>query len=138
MPSQSPESHVGAVLSAFEALNRGDLDAALAQTHPEAEFDWMDSNAPYAEVMSGRAGARTRLEEFFAMWDELRWTPEELVEVDGGHVIAVTHVRARGRDGIELDARGAWLWSFRDGVAVRVKLCQTKESALDTLRAESA
>jgi ketosteroid isomerase-like protein len=124
-------ANAAAVLRAFDALNRRDLDDAFALVHPEAEFDWMESNAPYAEEVSGRHPARGRLEEFFGMWETLRWTPEELTEPDDSHVVAVTRIVARGRDGIELDAVGAWLWRFgEDGRAVFVKLCQTREDAL--------
>ncbi len=120
----------------FEALNERDVEGALALFHPDAEFDWLDSYAPYAERLTDRERVRAPLREFFAMWEELHWSPEEMVEVEGGHVIAVTHVRARGREGIELDARGAWLWTIRDGLASRVKLCQTKEDALALLEEE--
>lgn len=52
-------------------------------------------------------------------------------EIEPAHVIAATHVRARGRDGIESEAHGAWLWTFQeDGRASRVKLCQSKADAL--------
>lgn len=129
-------ANVAVVLEAYSALNRRDIDGALALAHPDTEFDWTDSMAPYAEDFLGSDRARSRLTEFFAMWEDLHWTLEEVSELEGDHVIAVTRVRARGRDGIEMDARAAWLWTLRDGLVSRVKLCQTKEDALARLAEE--
>jgi ketosteroid isomerase-like protein len=129
-------ANAGAVLATYDALNRRDVDGALALVHPEAELDWTESLAPYAEDLRDREGARTFITEFFAMWEHLHWTLGEVLEVDGGHVVAVTRVRARGRDGIEMDTHSAWLWTLRDGLVSRIKLCQTKEDALATLAAE--
>ena len=130
------DANVAAVRDVYDALNRRDIDAALARAHPDAEFDWTDSLAPYAADFRGRDRARANLTEFFAMWEELHWTVEEISELAGGHVVSVTRVRARGRADIEMDARGAWLFTFRDGLAARIKLCQTKADALAVLRAE--
>jgi ketosteroid isomerase-like protein len=35
-----------------------------------------------------------------------------------------------GRDGIEVQARTAWIWTLRDGMIVRVCLFQDKQEAL--------
>ena len=50
---------------------------------------------------------------FVEAFDELRWDPEEIIEVDESRLIAVNHVRMRGRgSGIEVDAMGAQLWTI--------------------------
>jgi hypothetical protein len=36
-----------------------------------------------------------------------------------------------GRDGIELQARGIWLWTIRAGVVVRLCLYQERKEALE-------
>jgi ketosteroid isomerase-like protein len=36
-----------------------------------------------------------------------------------------------GRDGIDLQARGTWLWTIRDGVVVRLCLYQERQEALE-------
>ena len=38
---------------------------------------------------------------------------------------------ARGRDGIEVQARGIWVWTIRDGSIVRVCLYQERHEALE-------
>jgi hypothetical protein len=38
---------------------------------------------------------------------------------------------ARGRDGIEVQARGVWVWTIRDGSIVRACLYQELQDALE-------
>ena len=38
---------------------------------------------------------------------------------------------ARGRDGIEVQARGIWVWTIRDGSIVRACLFQDRQEALE-------
>jgi ketosteroid isomerase-like protein len=38
---------------------------------------------------------------------------------------------AQGRDGIEVQARGIWVWTIRTGSIVRVCLYQDREEALE-------
>jgi len=37
----------------------------------------------------------------------------------------------RGRDGIEVQARGAWVWTFRDGSVARVTFYPERQDALE-------
>ena len=40
----------------------------------------------------------------------------------------------RGRDGVEVQARGAWLITFRGGQQTSLTLYQTKQEALEAAR----
>ena len=40
----------------------------------------------------------------------------------------------RGRDGIEVEAKGAWLWTIRDGTMAGLCLYQETEEALAAAR----
>jgi hypothetical protein len=64
----------------------------------------------------------------------LRWDPEEIIDVDDFRVIAVNHVRMRGREsGVEVDAVGAQLWTISEGKSRRLKLYQSKAEALEAV-----
>jgi len=54
----------------------------------------------------------------------------ELIEV-GEHVVVPWTLRGAGRDGIEVEARSTWLCTIRDGLIVRICLCQEREEALE-------
>ena len=64
----------------------------------------------------------------------MRWDPEEIIDVDDFRVIAVNHVRMRGREsGVEADAVGARLWTISEGKSRRLKLYQSKAEALEAV-----
>jgi hypothetical protein len=44
----------------------------------------------------------------------MRWEPEEFIEA-GGQLVTPITVYNRGRDGIEVRTRVAWVWAFVTG-----------------------
>jgi ketosteroid isomerase-like protein len=111
-----------------------DLDAAMDLVHPEADFDWSDSRAPYRGRFRGHGEVTRAFQAMIDAWDE--WLPEfeEVIEVDRETVLIVTHVRARGKEsGVPVEARGASVWSVRDGQVIGAKLFQSKDEALRAL-----
>ena len=54
---------------------------------------------------------------------------ERIEKVAEGTIVVGSHLRARGREGIEVDAHGGQLWRLRDGLVVRVTLFQSFEEA---------
>jgi ketosteroid isomerase-like protein len=114
-----------------------DMDAALDLVDPEAVFDWSDSRAPYRGVFRGHGEMRTAFQLMIDAWDD--WHPEfeEVVEVGPETVLIATHVRARGKgSGVPVEARGASVWSVRDGRVTSAKLFQSKAEALAALGRE--
>jgi ketosteroid isomerase-like protein len=105
------------------AINRGDWDAVFQDVAPDAEFDWSRSLGPYRGVY-GPAQIRRRLvDEFSGTFESIRI--EEMDFLDAGeHVLAPFVFSLKGRDGIEITARGSWVWTIRDGMVVRVCLYQ--------------
>ena len=116
------QENVEIVKAVGDAINRGDWDAVFLDVAPDAEFDWSRSLGPYRGV---HEPAQIRLR----LVDEFSGTFESIgVEMDfldaGEHVLAPFVFSLKGRDGIETTARGSWVWTFRDRVAVRVCLYQ--------------
>ena len=65
-------------------------------------------------------------------WDEVRIELiGEPVEVEDGLLIAENVAHLRGRDGIEVQARSAWLITIRDHKQTSLTLYQTKQEALE-------
>jgi hypothetical protein len=73
-----------------------DLDVARNLIHPEADFDWSDSRAPYHGHFKGHAELTRAFEVLMDAWDE--WDPqfEEVIEVDRDTVLIVTHIQSKG------------------------------------------
>jgi ketosteroid isomerase-like protein len=59
----------------------------------------------------------------------MRWEPEEFIEA-GGQLVTPITVYNRGRDGIEVRTRVAWLWAFRDRRVARITFFQNRSEAL--------
>jgi ketosteroid isomerase-like protein len=109
----------------------GDLDATLECIHDEVVFDWSDSIGPFAGIYEGPDGMVRFWQELRDAFEEFRPEALELVEAGPESVITLDVVRGRGKgSGIEIEAQGAMLWSFRDGKIAHAKMFQTKEEAL--------
>jgi ketosteroid isomerase-like protein len=123
------EENVEIVRTAFAALNRGDLDAAFKDAAPDAEIDLtravgLDSGVYDVDEF------RRLSEEFAEGWVSVRYEVDEYLDA-GEHVVTPFTNRLLGRDGIDVQARGIWLWTIRDGVVVRLRLYQVRQDALE-------
>ena len=68
-------------------------------------------------------------EEFAKSWESVRYEADAFIEA-GEHVVTPFTNRLLGRDGVEVQARGTWLWTIRDGVITRLCLYQELQDAL--------
>jgi ketosteroid isomerase-like protein len=126
----SPEN-LEIVRRATDAYNRGDVDGLLEDWAPDAVLDWSRSRGPDAGVYRGHAEVRAFMRQFLATFAEVRIELDEPVEVEDGRVVVENISHLRGRDGIEVQARAAWLITIRDGKQTSLTLYQTRQEALD-------
>ena len=82
-------------------------------------------------VYRGADAARNWWREWYAAWDTLRFE-YELVDA-GDRVVVLLDLRLRGRStGIEFPpGKGAWVFTFRDGLIVHMKLYMSQAEALE-------
>lgn len=107
------------VTGAYDALNRGDVDGALALLAEDAEWE-EHSELPEAGTYHGIGEIRTLLESFLESWNDLHQEAEE-VRTRRNRVLVFLRLRARGRgSGVAVESRYAHLWTLRQGRAVRV------------------
>jgi ketosteroid isomerase-like protein len=126
------EENIEIVRRGFAAANRGDLEGALELWAPDAIWDWSNSRGFDAGVFRGHGEIRAFWQRFRAAFEEVRLElVDEPVEVEDGLVVAENVTYLRGRDGIEVQARSAWLVTFRDGEQTSLTLYQTKQEALE-------
>jgi ketosteroid isomerase-like protein len=108
-----------------------DLEAALECVHAEMEFDWSDSIGPFAGTYRGQDGLTRFWTEMLEAWEQFSPEMEEVIDIGPDRLITLDVVRARGKgSGVDTEARGAMLWTFREGKIVRAKMFQTKQEAL--------
>jgi ketosteroid isomerase-like protein len=112
-------------------LQRRDFDAAAAFIDDDAEFDWSNSRAPYGGVYRGHAELRAMWQLWLEAWEEWETEMVDPTEVDTETVVVATRVKARGKgSGVPVAARGASVWTVRNGKVIRAKLFQSKAEAL--------
>jgi ketosteroid isomerase-like protein len=120
------------VRALFDAISRGDIDAVEESVTDDVEMDWSNSRSLLSSVHRGRDNAREALTSFLEPWESLTWDPKELIELDDDRVLAVSEIRMRGHgSGVDVSARGASIWTIRDGKAAAAKLYQSKGEALE-------
>ncbi len=125
------EENVEIVRRGFAAFNRGDLDRALEAWAPDAVWDWSNSRGFDAGVFRGHGEIRAFWQRFLAAFDEVRIELVDLLEVEDGLMIVENVAYFRGRDGVEAQARSAWLVTIRNGEQTSLTLYQTKQDALE-------
>jgi len=123
---------VDVIRNGTAAYSRGDLDAFLENWALDAVVDWSNSHGFDAGVYQGQTEIRAFIERFRGAFEaieiELIGDP---VEVRDGLWLAENLAHLRGRDGIEVQARSAWLITFRDAKQTSLTLYQTKKDALE-------
>ena len=126
------EENVEIVRRNTDALNRGDFDGFMEDWAPDAVVDWSNARGPDAGVYRGHGEVRAFAQRFFEAFEEIRIELlDDPVEVKDGLVLAENVTYFRGREGIEVEARSAWLVTFRDGEQTSLTLYQTKQEALE-------
>ena len=130
-------SNAKTVRTAYEALNAGDVDAALAALDEQAE--WHEhSELPEAGGYTGRASINRFLCNFLESWDEFHQEVEDTREAEG-KVLVMLRMRGRGKgSGIDVESRYAHVWSMRAGSATRVDAYYDIAEALAALEAARA
>ena len=117
-----------------DSFARRDLAAALRCVDRDFEFDWSNSMGPFVGTYRGHEGLTRFWTELLDAWEEFAPTAEEIIECPPARLITLDVVRARGKgSGIDMEARGAMLWTVQEGKILRVKMFQTKQEALEAV-----
>jgi ketosteroid isomerase-like protein len=106
----------------YDAVNRGDIDEALARIHPEVEvrlaMDPMEAVAGSRRELHGRDGVRKFFELLEESWEGFSVEIKEVVEGVDGRAISFETWTMRGPQGIEIDTELVDVYGFRDGLVV--------------------
>ena len=120
------------VRRAINAWNEGDPARALDMAADDMVVDFSNSIGPQKGVYRGKEEALRLFTYLFDDFDDVRWDPEEIIDVDETTVLVVTRIRSRGRgSGVVVEAVTGQLWHFRDGLGRGLTLYQSKAEALE-------
>ena len=121
--------HIAVAKRMYEARNRGDLEAVLAECDPDVEWH------PHLATLGGKpilghTGVRKYLASLKQEWESFHHEPEEFFDL-GDQVVAFLHTSARGRSsGIDIDVRVGHLLAFRNGKVLRFVTFLDRDDAL--------
>jgi ketosteroid isomerase-like protein len=119
--------------AAFEAVNRGDVDAFAACFHPDVEWEVSGERFPGFEgTYHGREGVRRWLVQALEPWDSVRVDGGEITELkDGWLVVDVLMTTRGGGSGVETQLR-MWQLFLVDGgqITKRTGPYWTRDAAL--------
>jgi len=138
-------AHEGRDLAAFIREGLGDVDPDDAAELKRLVAVWVAEDPMVRHFASdivwdataigvtGTAGGLHELaawyRDWMGLWETYVYRVVEIREADGW-IITPTDVRARGRDGIELEMRVFQLWRVRDGKVVVMRAFLTEQEAL--------
>jgi ketosteroid isomerase-like protein len=108
----------------YERWNRGDLDAILADMHPEIEFRVSGVVPGVPPVIRGRQGIEQLFRTWYSeVWDgPLQMEVEQILEIDEErHLVLITFTGRGAGSGIEVTLRYGHLITERDGLTYRVE-----------------
>jgi ketosteroid isomerase-like protein len=123
------QENVDLVRTAIDAFNRGDVDAAFQNVSPDFEYDQTRAVGIDRGVFNLER-FQALLATFTDSWESFTIGADELIDAGDEVVMPFTNV-AGGRDGIEVQARGVWVWTIRDGAIVHACLYQQRHEALE-------
>jgi ketosteroid isomerase-like protein len=113
-----PDPEAAAVLAAYAAFARGDIDLAVAGLHGQVE--WIEPEEfPYGGRRVGPAAVADYLRRPRSMWADL--VSEPAAHRRGDDIVIVHHVHGHLVDGTFRDATVADVFTFRDGMVVRMQ-----------------
>ncbi len=126
------QQNVEIVRRAIDALNRGDMDAALLSSDPEVEVDWSRSRGLTPGIHRGYEAVRAFWTNIHETFERVTVSPKEFIE-HGEHVLVPNRTRFRGREGIEVDTRSTVVVTLRDGRILRWELFQERADAFEAM-----
>ena len=129
------QENVEIVRRSLEAFARRDVEALRSLNDPGMELDWSESKGWLAGIYRGFDEALRFYEGYFQAFEATVIEPDRFIET-GESVVVPNVVQQRGRDGIEVSARGTFVFTLRDHRIIRIRLYQETDDALKAVGLE--
>jgi ketosteroid isomerase-like protein len=116
------QENVETVRRGIVAWNQRDLTAWMAEFHPDAEIDWSRSRGPLKGVYRDE-GLEVFWADFWSTFEDVQLDAHDYAEA-GSEVVVSNTAHFRGRDGIEVEARSAFVFTLQNGKITRLRMFQ--------------
>jgi uncharacterized protein len=123
------EATIAALRGAYEAFNRGDIDAALQPLDPQIE--WTEPvEFPGGGTYHGHDGVKRYLTQSRAAWAEVSSEPERFITA-GNRIVVFVHARVRPKGSNQWqDVRLADVYTVRGGKVLEMRAFADRQEAL--------
>lgn len=127
--STEQEQAIHVLREAYDAFNRGDIAAAVAQLDPQ--IDWTEpAEFPGGGTYHGQDGVAAYLTQSRAAWAEVSSEPERFITARD-RIVVFVHARVRPKGSSEWqEVRLADVYTFRNGKAVSMRAFADRQEAL--------
>jgi len=126
------QENVESMRAAIDAFNRRDGEGFGAFLANDAEIVPVRA-ALEGTVYRGPDAAAQYCAAVEESWENLRWEVEEIRD-GGSWVLVLGRIQGRGRgSGAAIDAKGAWLARFRDGLVTNFRTYPDRREALEAV-----
>ena len=126
------DDRVAIVQRFMNAISASDLEALLAESHPDGELIPLVSAWP--QPYHGHDGVREWWADLNGTWDEFTVQYEDSRELDDGALLVNIHWRARGRGGHPVvEGPSVVVFRFRDGKVLSAHVFVDERRALSSL-----
>ena len=123
------QENVEIVKAWYDAYNREDWDAMIKDAAAGFELDFSRAVGPWRGVF-GLDQIRRLMGEFRETWESAWLEPHEFIEA-GDLVVVHSTMRVKGRGGIEVVSRAAFVATIRNGACERISMYQERDEALE-------
>lgn len=133
--TDQPSANVEIVRRSLDAFAQRDVDTMRALNAPDLVLDWSASVGWLAGVYRGFDDALRFYEGYFEAFQTTVIVADRYIET-GDSVVVPNVAHQRGRDGIEVSARGTFVFTLRNRKITRICLYQETAEALRALGLE--
>jgi ketosteroid isomerase-like protein len=114
----------------LDVLDPDTLETVFGFFDPEIEVR-EDPRFPEAGVFTGPEAVRRYFEQFIESFDEFTFEAEDFIDLGDDRVLILFRLRTRGKgSGANVEARPGWIYTIRDGKAMRIEAYLERADAL--------
>jgi ketosteroid isomerase-like protein len=115
-----PQQNAEVLRMMVEPFNRGDYEDGLQYYDPDVELRPGVLTPDQQTVFRGRDGMKDFLVGATEAWESVRVERKAILEAAADRFLTLDHWVFRGRDGIEIRRDLPTVYTFRDGLIVRI------------------
>ena len=126
------QENVEIVRRSIEEWNRRDLLTWVARFPSDGEVDWSRSRSPFKGVYRGHREIEAFWDVFWSTWEDVQIEPHDFTEA-GSEVVVCNTAHMRGREGIEVSAKTALVFTVESGQITCLRLFDEQDEALEAV-----